>query len=136
MKVEAARARSRRKLRFRDFDEVLADARRVHAEGYGRLGNWTPAQAVKHLGNSIVFSLDGEPFRMPMPVRLFGRWILRYVILYWHFPAGARLPRRAERVLVPGSDTDFDDGLNVLRLGTRMASNESATRSRGCRGRS
>ena len=116
MKVEPARARSRRKLRFRDFDEVLADARRVHAEGYARLGNWTPAQAVKHLGNSIVFSLDGEPFGMPVPVRLFGRLILRYVILYWRFPAGARLPRQAERVLVPGSDTDFDDGMNVLRL--------------------
>lgn len=116
-------SRSRRKLKFRHYDEVLADARRAHELGYVPLGNWSLGQAVKHLGTAMNGSVDGVPFPVPLKTRILGRWLFRYVILYWKFPPGARLPKKAAAVLVPSRETNFSEALVVLEKGiARLAS--------------
>jgi hypothetical protein len=117
MATQAVPARSRRKLRFRDFDEVVAEAERVHAERYVPLGNWSLGQTVTHLGRAMHGSIDGPSFRVSRRFQILGRLVLRYLILYWQFPPGAKLPRDAERRLVPAADADFAEGMETLRLG-------------------
>jgi hypothetical protein len=125
MTVESAQVRGRRKLRFRSFDDVLADAENVNFAGYLPLGNWTLGQAVKHLGNAMHGCIDGVAFEAPLHIRILGRLVMRYVILYWQFPPGAKLPRPAEQALVPANDTDFDEGMNVLRQGIKRLAVET-----------
>src|SRR5262245_27535137 len=67
---------SRRAVRFHDFDQVLADAERLLAGGYGRAGNWGLAQAADHLAKAITLSLDGFPSLWPWPLRLAARWLV------------------------------------------------------------
>lgn len=117
MAVKSAEVQGRRKLRFRSFDEILADAQRAHAEGYVPLGNWSLGNALKHLGTAMHGSIDGVPFQVPTRVRILGRLIYRPVILYWRFPAGAKLPKSAERALVPAKEIAFEEGLQSLQNG-------------------
>ncbi len=124
MTVDSTQVRGRRKLRFRSFDDVLADAELARAGGYLALGNWNLGQAVKHLGNAMDACIDGVDFTVPLSSQILGRLVFRYVILWWQFPAGARLPKPAERALVPASDTDFDEAMQVLRHGIKRLATE------------
>lgn len=72
---------SRRALRFHDFDQALADADRLLAAGYDRVGNWSLGQIADHLAKVITFSLDGFPSMMPWPLRLAARWFALGAIL-------------------------------------------------------
>lgn len=38
-------------------------------------GNWTAAQNIEHVAVFIGWSLDGFPFRAPLPLRLIGRML-------------------------------------------------------------
>src|SRR5947209_6592678 len=55
----------RRDLRFRSYDDVLADAGAVLLSGYGRAGNWSLGQVCHHLAAVMEMSLDGFPSRFP-----------------------------------------------------------------------
>lgn len=111
----------RRSLRLRSFDEVLADAQRAHDEQYVGLGNWSLGKVLMHLGHAMEASIDGVPFPTSRRTRLLGRFVFRYVILYWQFPPGVQLPRKTAQVLVPEDDVSYDEGLVALRHGiTRL----------------
>jgi hypothetical protein len=117
MAVKSAEVQGRRKLRFKSFDEVLADADEANRGNYLPLGNWSLGKALKHLGTAMHGSIEGVPFPVSTRVRILGRLIYRPVILYWRFPAGAKLPKNAERALVPADDIAFEEGLKSLQSG-------------------
>jgi hypothetical protein len=107
----------RRSLRFASFDQVLADVERIRGGKYVQLGNWAPGKALAHLASAMDASIDGVPFPAPWHVRVFGRLVVRYVVLYWKFPPGAKLPREAAQVMVPRDEVDFEAGVQALRRG-------------------
>lgn len=113
---------ARRKLRFRNFDEVIADAEKLNTCTYQTLGNWTLPRAVGHMGQAMLGSVDGTPFFVPWWMRLAGRFYFRRRLLRGPFPAGFKLPRRAEAKLVPQGELSFDEGMQRLRAGlSRLA---------------
>jgi hypothetical protein len=65
----------RRTPRFRNYDEMLADADSLLAKGYGRVGNWSLGQACDHLSKTMERSLDGFPSKAPLPFRILARWV-------------------------------------------------------------
>jgi len=107
----------RRKLRFGSFDEAIADANRLHAGSYETLGNWTLPRALGHLGQGMLGSVDGTPFFVPWWMRLVGRIYLRRRLLKGPFPAGFKLPRRAEAKLVPQEELSYEEGMQRLQTG-------------------
>lgn len=125
MAVKSAEVQGRRKLRFKSFDEILSDAHQANAAGYVPLGNWSLGKALKHLGTAMHGSIDGVPFPVSTRVRILGRLIYRPVILYWRFPAGAKLPKSAERALVPTDDITFEEGMESLQKGIEQLSRDS-----------
>lgn len=114
----------RRNLRFRNFDEVLAEAERLHLAGCRPLGNWSLGQTLGHLGRAMHGSIDGPPFNIPWYLKIIGRIFFRYWMLHVRFPAGFRLPRRAEEKLVP-PPISFEDGLATLRSGIERLGRET-----------
>lgn len=107
---------ARRKLHFNNFDEIIAEAERLHAGTYQTLGNWTLPRAVGHLGQAMLGCVDGKPFFVPWWLRIMGRVYLRRRLLR-EFPSGFKLPRRAEALLVPQEELSFDVGMQRLRAG-------------------
>jgi hypothetical protein len=93
--IETSKA-ERRKLRFNNIDELLAEVERiVGSERSGQLrrtGNWTVGQIFGHLATWISYGYEGYPFRPPP---WFIRWILRLKVkkyLREGMPAGVRIP--------------------------------------------
>lgn len=116
-RIESAQVRGRRRLRFENFEEPLADARQLAAGKYRALGNWSLGQALGHLGQAMQGSVDGGTFRVRWWLKIIGPIFIKPRLLRGHFPAGFKLPGRAERVLVPPNDLSFDEGLNRLQAG-------------------
>ena len=113
----------RRSLSFKSLDEVIADADRAHSGQYVPLGNWSLGKALTHLGQAMNASIDGVPFPTSLRTRILGRFVFRYLVLYWQFPPGVRLPMKTAQVLVPENDVPYDEGLATLRHGmSRLAS--------------
>ena len=56
----------RRVVRFATFDEVLAEAERLHRKGYRRTGNWSLGQICNHLAQAIDITLG---LRTPKPIQ-------------------------------------------------------------------
>ena len=113
----------RRKLHFQNHDEVLADAERLHAGGYRRLGNWSLGRMAKHLAGGMNIGLDGAPFRAPLLLRFVAKNFLKKRTLRKMTP-GFRLPARIARHVVPGETSDAE-GLDALREATRRWKTES-----------
>jgi Protein of unknown function (DUF1569) len=107
----------RRKLRYRSFDEVLAEAERLNAGTYHTLGNWTLPRATGHLGQAMLGSVDGTPFFVPWWMKVVGRLYIRRKLLRGPFPSGFKLPRRAEAKLVPQEELSFEEGMRRLSAG-------------------
>jgi hypothetical protein len=76
----------RRRLRFEQLDDALAEAQRlVEAEDRGqvqRLGNWSVGQTLGHLAKWASFAFDGYPpaVQAPLPVRMILRLIRRRIL--------------------------------------------------------
>lgn len=84
----------RRKLHIRDFDALAAEAERLAATGYQKVGNWNLAQACEHLAIVMEGSLDG--FKFP-PASWFWRCVLgpaiiRMTVGTWWMPTGLQCP--------------------------------------------
>jgi hypothetical protein len=100
---------ARRALNFRDLDEVVEDARRLHRHGYEKAGAWDLAQVSGHLADWMRFPLDGFP-RPPLPIRLMlgalratvGRRTLREILATRSMPG--RRPTMPESVPAAGGD--------------------------------
>ncbi|MBM3464879.1 MAG: DUF1569 domain-containing protein [Armatimonadetes bacterium] len=55
----------RRSLDLRDFDTLLADVDRLHAQGYDRAGSWSLGQCCTHLSKFIEKSTRGFEVKAP-----------------------------------------------------------------------
>jgi hypothetical protein len=120
--INTRRVRGRRRLRFSDFDELLADVRQLHAVPHRALGNWSLAQIVKHLGRVMHGSIDGSeaPAQFPLPARIVGRIFLRPFLLNVAVPAGIQPPATVRREFM-FDRAEFDDAWGWLESGvTRL----------------
>lgn len=119
---------TRRKLRFANTDDLLAEIDRVVAADRAgtlkRLGNWTPGQIMGHIAAWINYGYDGYPLRRPP---WFIRFILRRIVKKYlrdGMPAGVRIPR-VENGTTGIDVLSTDEGANRLRSALqRLESNE------------
>lgn len=111
--VDTRKVTGRRTLRYNTFDELLADAERLAASDTRTLGNWSLGQILQHLAKSLDMMIDGPPFLLPAPLRLFMRVFMKKKMLSATLSPGFKLPKRAGRYL-PGSTTT-EEGLRLLR---------------------
>ncbi len=82
----------RRQLDFHSFEEFSRDVRKLRDRGYERAGNWTLAQNCDHLRLFIDFSLNGFPFKLPLPMRLAGPLLKRRTLSTRKLPTGVKAP--------------------------------------------
>lgn len=86
----------RRKLRFDNFDAMLADVQGLiaseRAEKLRQLGNWTLGQTLNHLSTWMDFGFDGYPASVhaPLPARMILR-VFKKRILTSGMMAGVKI---------------------------------------------
>lgn len=105
---------ARRKLRFENEAEILAEAERLAAGPIRVLGNWSPGRIFKHLAIVMEGSIDGIEFRPPWIIRAVGPWMKGYVLKHGMSP-GIKLPENAKRALIDPADVSNEEGLAALR---------------------
>jgi hypothetical protein len=114
--VNTATVASRRKLRFANFDEVLADVRLLAAQPTRQLGNWSLGQVCQHLGTAMERSArDDQLFRVPLWLRVVGRLVRRRA-LENGLPTGFKLPPDGAAKFVP-PPVSVEEGLATLERG-------------------
>ncbi len=104
---------TRRRLRFNSLDEILADARLLASAEIKAHGNWTPGQIIGHVARAMNGSIDGIPFRAPMPLRIIGR-VIRNVPLNRGLPGGFKIPESAKAKAVPEPDFSIEEAVDQL----------------------
>ena len=88
----------------------------AHAAGTLRAhGGWTAGQVLWHVGEFMTYSLDGFPFRPPLPIRVVGRLMKGMMLGPRPMPKGIRLNRPGLDALIPPADVSFAEGLAHLR---------------------
>jgi hypothetical protein len=83
----------RRKLDFRELEEVVADIEQLQSVDYLRAGNWTLGQICDHLAIFFRGSLDGFAERAPWVMRFFfGKPILWMILRNRGMMTGVKAP--------------------------------------------
>ena len=113
MPVDTGKVAGRRPVRYNSYDELLADAERLAAGENQTLGNWSLGQIYNHLAKAIHMTIDGPPFLLPWPLRIFFKLFMKQRMLQKMLPPGFKLPKRAESMLPEPTTTA--DGLELLR---------------------
>jgi Protein of unknown function (DUF1569) len=84
-----------RELQFKDLTEAVAEAERLHRNGYVKNGQWDLAQICDHLTYFVQGSLDGYTFRVPWLLKfIFGRFMLRRILKQQRMSAGITTPQK------------------------------------------
>lgn len=68
----------KRKLKFNNFDEMMADVDTLLAKGYHAHGKWNLGQACSHIADWMRFPLDGFP-TPPLPIRIM-MWTMKKTV--------------------------------------------------------
>ena len=116
--VDTAHVSGRRKIRFNDHDEVLADVERLAAGGYRQLGNWSLGQIATHLAAAMNIALDGAAVRAALPMRLVARLIFKNKVIRGPMKPGFKLPAKFASSLIPDATAD-QQGIETLRTAVR-----------------
>lgn len=118
--INTRRVRGRRRLRFRDFDALLAEVRQLHTAPHRALGNWSLPQIVMHVGQVMHGSIDGSqaPAEFPLPARIVGRLFLRPLLLNVAVPAGIQPPAAVRREFM-FDQAEFDEAFACLETGVQ-----------------
>jgi hypothetical protein len=103
-------ASGRRTLHFRDCADVLADARRLQRTPHRPVGNWTLAQACKHLADTFHASMNG----IPLGKGRLRRFFLGRKILDWTLRNGIPSGVTVDEKLTPPSGCDVETSLREL----------------------
>lgn len=53
----------RRDIDLKDLDAALEEAKRLHASGYEKVGEWDLSQICEHITMPINMAIDGSPFK-------------------------------------------------------------------------
>ncbi|MFM7074501.1 MAG: DUF1569 domain-containing protein [Planctomycetaceae bacterium] len=113
-----ARPIPRRRLDFRSWDALLADAEHLARDGYERAGRWSLAQALDHVGAGLRVALAGSTNRLPWPMRMSARSFALPVMRAWRWiPAGIPAPTWWQ----PQVPADADDATALARFRTEVA---------------
>lgn len=108
----------RRRLDFRSWDALLADAEHLARSGYARAGRWSLAQALDHVGAGLRVALAGSTKRLPWVMRMSARSFALPVMRAWRWiPAGIPAPKWWQ----PHVPADADDGAAVARFRAEVA---------------
>lgn len=103
----------RRRLDFRTWEAVLADADQLARSGYERAGTWSLAQVLDHVGAGLRVAVNGSTRRMPWLMRMTARGIALPVMRAWRWiPAGVPAPQWWQ----PQVPADADDRAAVARF--------------------
>jgi Protein of unknown function (DUF1569) len=100
MSVNTAKVDARRKLDYKSFDELLADADRLSSGNVKTLGNWSPGQIFQHLAIAFNGSIDGFPAGFPWIIRVMGR-LFKKKLISGPMPAGLKVPKNFAKVVMP-----------------------------------
>jgi hypothetical protein len=111
--VNTKKVKGRRTLKFRSYDELLADLDQLGATTAKPLGNWSEGQIYRHLALVFNGSMDGLPIRFPWYVRFMARLFKKF-ILKGSMPAGFQLSADAEKVIGP-APVSAEEGRAELR---------------------
>src|SRR4051794_1375320 len=85
---------SRRALRFASLDQVMPDVDRL-LEGHTTVGRWSLGQICNHLAQTICYTVEGFPVKLPWLVRkTVGPLILRRILATERFPEGTKAPKQ------------------------------------------
>ena len=95
-----------------DLDRI----EQAHAAGTLQAhGGCSSGQVLWHVGRFMSFSIDGFPFRPPLPVRIVGRLFRSWVLSDRPIPRGIRLNRPGLDRLLPPGTVDLTAGLAEIR---------------------
>lgn len=126
MTVDTATVQGRRKLTFRSFDEVLADAEKlVSSPNTKTLGNWPLSQLLTHLATGINNSIDGTSAKAPWFLRLVGPFVKRRIIKNG-MSAGFKVPKDREAGSFPAASSP-QEALGKLRAAVGRLKQERMT---------
>lgn len=104
---------TRRRLDFRSWSDLLADAERLADSGYDRAGRWSLAQVLDHAGAGLRVAVAGSTRRMPWVMRITARQFALPVIRAFRWiPAGIPAPAWWQPQVPP----DADDATAVARF--------------------
>ena len=124
MPVDTAKVENRRKLKFENIEDILADVEHLNQGKFKTLGNWSGGQILKHLTIVMNGSIDGMPASFPWILRkLLGPPMKKRVLAKGMTP-GFQLPARAAKNLVP-SETSWEEGVKGIRAAIRRLQTES-----------
>lgn len=108
------RSVSRRTLHFNSIAEIRAEIDRLADTEVVTVGNWSFAQILDHLTNSMTACFDGFNFQAPWIIRNTAGRLLKKRFLTKPMPAGFKLPKRG-RQLLPEDQPDFAEALTRVR---------------------
>ncbi|MBI2824938.1 MAG: DUF1569 domain-containing protein [Planctomycetia bacterium] len=120
--VDTSQVAGRRDVHYNAVDDILADAERLAAGGYTRLGNWPLGKMAKHITNAFNMALDGPPTKVPLPIRVIARWLYKDKAIQKMRP-GFKLNATMAKHFVPG-DTSDAEGIESLRTACRRWKSE------------
>jgi hypothetical protein len=112
MAVNTAKVDARRKLDYKSFDELLADADRLSSGDVKTLGNWSPGQIFQHLANAYNGSIDGLPGGFPWFIRAMAR-MFKKKLIGGPMPAGIKMSAKLAKAVMP-EPTSTEVGLANL----------------------
>jgi hypothetical protein len=112
MPVATAKVQGRRKLAYKSFDELLADADRLSAGPVKTLGNWSPGQIFRHLAIAYNGSIDGFNWTFPWFMR-FAAGLFKNKLINGAMPPGIKVPAGFAKKVMP-EPTSTEDGLGQL----------------------
>ena len=123
MSVNTAKVDARRKLNYKSFDELLADADCMSSANVKTLGNWSPGQIFQHLANAFNGSIDGLPGGFPWFIRAVAR-IFKKKLIGGPMPAGVKMPDKLAKAVMP-LPTSTEVGLANLHAAVSRLKQES-----------
>ena len=106
--------KERRKLRFDDWDDVIADAELLRERGYDHASHGTLSlgQITSHLATVLSGAVDGSPKLYPWPMRVMVRFLFLKKMLR-HEPSSVRV--KSPQSLTPPEQCEDDVGIERLR---------------------
>ena len=125
MAVDTKNVAGRREVRYESYDELLADVESLAGQETQVIGNWSFAQILEHLGIAIEGSIDGIPFKAPLPLRLVAKLFLKKKLLRGPLDPGFKIPDNAKPVLYPKEEKGLEEGLEHLRRAVARCQSET-----------
>ncbi len=104
----------RRPLKFNSLDDIVADAQAVTSGPHRVSGNWTAAQNIWHIAQTLEMSNHGFNFTVPLPMKLAGRLLKLLGRHTKPFTPGIKPPAKVAHAFAPPADISLPLALAKL----------------------